>query len=95
MPPLSRRGRWLAGFAVGGIALGCVVGARIADYEKSPKAAATRSWHGHVGKVARSGAETAGGLFARTEKGDTPLVGRGRRGGPPRDDQPRARADCV
>jgi hypothetical protein len=56
--------------------VGSVVGVLAADYQKSPKAAANRSWHGKVAKIARAGADKAGGLTLRGSAGvgDTAVV---------------------
>jgi hypothetical protein len=61
--------------AVLGITAGITTGIKIADWQKSPRAAASRAWHGKVGKVARSGADKTGGLHARLLNGkDVPLA---------------------
>jgi len=58
------------------VAVGVAVGLVAADYQKSPKAAASRSWHGKVARIARAGADKSGGLVARGSAGagDTPLA---------------------
>jgi len=61
----SRRRAWLLAGAGCGIALGIAVGLKSADYQKGPKAAASRGWHGKVVTIARAGAEKTGGLTMR------------------------------
>ncbi len=81
-PPAARAGRklrWkplLLGLAaVVGISTGIGVGIKAADWQKSPRAAAARAWHGKVGKVTRSGADKTGGLTATLLNGkQTPLA---------------------
>jgi hypothetical protein len=50
-----------------------VVGFELADRHRSPELAATRAWHGKVSKIARSGADTNGGLAVTTPSGKTEL----------------------
>ncbi len=66
----------ILGFAaVLGISAGVTVGVKAADWQKSPRAAASRAWHGKVGKVTRSGADKTGGLTATLLNGkQAPLV---------------------
>src|SRR5262249_12455962 len=48
---------------------------KVADWQKSPRAAANRAWHGKVGKVVRSGADKTGGVTARLLNGkEVPLA---------------------
>jgi hypothetical protein len=73
---IGRRQRWLA-LATLGVGLGVGAGLKAADYQRSPRGAANRSWHGKVTAIDRSGAATASdsGLMARNASGATvPLV---------------------
>jgi hypothetical protein len=77
MAEMTRGGRrrlWLALAGMGGVALGVAGGARLADYRKSPSAAANRSWHGKVVTIARAGAERGGGLTAEGSAGPLTLA---------------------
>ncbi len=64
-----RRRRVLGLLAATGVVLGGALGVKVADYERSARAAAGRSWHGKVVRVARSGAEGSPGLQARSRSG--------------------------
>lgn len=69
----SRKTLWL-GLAAGlSIAASAVIGVKVADHQRSPESAANRAWHGKIAKVARSGADKTGGLFATTPSGKIPL----------------------
>src|SRR5258708_19604318 len=62
--PRKSRRWWL--LAVGALSVlgSSVIGYKVADYQRSPRAAAERPWHGKVGKVVRAGADKTGGLTA-------------------------------
>ena len=61
--------------AVVGITSGVVVGIKAADWQKSPRAAASRAWHGKVGKITRGGVDKTGGFTATLLNGtQAPLV---------------------
>ncbi len=47
---------------------------RAADYQKSPEAAASRSWHGKVVGIARAGADGSGGFTVSKAGGAGPTV---------------------
>ena len=58
-----------------GITSGVVVGIKAADWQKSPRAAASRAWHGKVGKITRGGVDKTGGFTATLLNGtQAPLV---------------------
>jgi Vault protein inter-alpha-trypsin domain/FecR protein/von Willebrand factor type A domain len=80
-PRAPRKLRWkpilLGVAAVIGISTGVGVGIKAADWQKSPRAAASRAWHGKVGKVTRSGADKTGGLTATLLSGKSAPLAEG------------------
>ncbi len=72
-PRASKKTLWLILAACVSVAASATVGLKLADRERSPAAAATRAWHGRVAKIARSGADTSGGLFVVTPSGRAAL----------------------
>jgi len=73
-PRPSRKAVWLLLAACASVGVSAVVGFKLADRHRSPELAATRAWHGKVGKVVRSGAEKTGGLSLVTSTGKTELA---------------------
>jgi len=73
-PSRRRRTVWFVAAACASVAVSIAAGVIVADRHRSPEVAATRAWHGKVGKVARSGADKSGGLFALTPSGKIELA---------------------
>ncbi|HVH45095.1 MAG TPA: VIT domain-containing protein, partial [Labilithrix sp.] len=75
-PRPSRRSLWLGLAACASVTVSAVIGAKIADHQRSPHAAAARAWHGTIAKVVRSGPEGTGdaGLTVVTASGKAPLA---------------------
>lgn len=69
----SKKTLWLILAACVSVAASATIGVKLADRERSPALAATRAWHGRVAKIARSGADTTGGLFVVTPSGRVAL----------------------
>jgi hypothetical protein len=74
-PIWRRRNVWLAIAAVVGISGGVAGGIKAADHQRSPAAAAQRSWHGKVKKIIRGGADDGkGGVTAKLGGREWPLA---------------------
>ena len=71
--PRSKKALWLLLAACASVGASTVVGFKLADRQRSPELAATRSWHGKVAKIARSGADKTGGLSVTTPSGKAEL----------------------
>src|SRR5688572_18784956 len=76
-PKRSKKALWLLLAACASIGTSAVIGVKLADHQRSPNAAATRAWHGKVGKIARSGAgpesEKKDGLWVGTKENKAAL----------------------
>jgi len=71
--PRSKKALWLLLAACASVGVSTVAGFKLADRQRSPELAATRSWHGKVAHVARNGADKSGGLSVTTPSGKTDL----------------------
>jgi hypothetical protein len=69
---IKRRRVQLGVFAVIAVTSSVAIGYRAGDRAHSPDAAAQRSWHGKIARVARAGVEKTGGITLKKGKSESP-----------------------